>query len=103
MIRIVLIENSWATGLLLRKQLLEELSLSYDESMRHGYEDWEFNIRLAQTGRTIKIHPGAYITTGFIPIRCWLHPQSRGISFIYPQQHRDNTKNLLQLPVSPRW
>ena len=22
-------------------------------------EDWEFNIRLAQTGRTIKIHPGA--------------------------------------------
>jgi glycosyltransferase involved in cell wall biosynthesis len=56
---LVLIENSWAAGLLLRKQFLEELSLSYDESMRHGYEDWEFNIRLAQTGRTIKIHPGA--------------------------------------------
>ena len=56
---LILVENTWAAGLMLRKQSLEELSLWYDESMCNGYEDWEFNIRLAQTGRPIEIHPGA--------------------------------------------
>jgi len=55
----VLVENTWAAGLMLRKRTIEELSLWYDESMRHGYEDWEFNIRLVQSGRPIQIHPGA--------------------------------------------
>lgn len=56
---LILVQNTWAAGLMLRKRSIEELSLWYDESMRHGYEDWEFNIRLVQTGRPIQIHPGA--------------------------------------------
>ena len=55
----ILVENSWAAGLMLRKRSMQELSLTYDESMRHGYEDWEFNIRLVQTGYPIAVHPGA--------------------------------------------
>jgi len=56
---LILVQNTWAAGLMLRKRSIEELSLWYDESMRDGYEDWEFNIRLTQTGRPIQIHPGA--------------------------------------------
>ncbi len=56
---LILVQNTWAAGLMLRKRTIEELSLWYDESMRHGYEDWEFNIRLVQSGRPIQIHPGA--------------------------------------------
>lgn len=54
---LVLVENTWAAGLMLRKRSVEEFSLWYDEPMRSGYEDWEFNIRLAQTGRPIMVHP----------------------------------------------
>lgn len=35
--------------LLIRKALWEEVG-GYDESMRQGYEDWEFNIRLGEHG-----------------------------------------------------
>lgn len=35
--------------LLLRKEAWERLG-GYDESLRSGYEDWEFNIRLSQAG-----------------------------------------------------
>jgi len=55
----LLVQNSWAAGIMLRKHGVEQLSLWYDESMRHGYEDWEFNIRLTQSGRPLKIFPGA--------------------------------------------
>ena len=56
---LILLRNSWGAGILLRKSSVEELSLWYDESMRHGYEDWEFNIRLSQSGRPVKVFPEA--------------------------------------------
>ncbi|MGE5307338.1 MAG: glycosyltransferase, partial [Alphaproteobacteria bacterium] len=55
----LLVQNSWAAGIMLRKHGVEKLSLWYDESMRHGYEDWEFNIRLTQAGCPPRIFPGA--------------------------------------------
>lgn len=36
--------------LLMRRRAWEEAG-GYDETMRQGYEDWEFNIRLAKSGR----------------------------------------------------
>lgn len=36
--------------LLMRRRVWEEAG-GYDESMRRGYEDWEFNIRLSKAGR----------------------------------------------------
>lgn len=54
---ILLISNQWDAGIMLRKDAVEEYDLWYDESMRHGYEDWEFHIRLARTGRLIAFHP----------------------------------------------
>lgn len=66
---LILVENLWAAGIMLRKRYIEELSLYYDEAMRNGYEDWEFNIRLVQTGKPIKVHPG--------PLYHYrIHPQS---------------------------
>jgi glycosyltransferase involved in cell wall biosynthesis/GT2 family glycosyltransferase len=56
---VILVENTWAAGIMLRKRRIEELSLWYDETMRNGYEDWEFNIRLVQSGQRIMVHPGA--------------------------------------------
>jgi len=56
---LILVQNIWGAGIMLRKPRIEELSLYYDEAMRHGYEDWEFNIRLVQTGLPILVHPGA--------------------------------------------
>ena len=56
---LILVENRWAAGIMLRKQRIEKLSLWYDEAMRTGYEDWEFNIRLSQSGEPIMVYPGA--------------------------------------------
>ena len=56
---LLLVTNTWAAGLMLRKRDIEEMAMTYDESMRHGYEDWEFNIRLVQTGRPIVVYPDA--------------------------------------------
>ena len=50
---LILVENQWSAGIMLRAQLSKQFLLLYDESMRSGYEDWEFNIRLVQTGRQI--------------------------------------------------
>lgn len=55
----ILVQNLWAAGIMLRRRQLEQRCLWYDESMRHGYEDWEFNIRLAQRGERVKVFPGA--------------------------------------------
>jgi len=54
---LILVENIWGAGIMLQKRRIEELSLYYDEAMRNGYEDWEFNIRLVQTGQPILVHP----------------------------------------------
>jgi len=56
---LILVRNLWAAGMMLRKRALEEESLWYDESMRQGYEDWEFNIRLTRSGHQIEVIPQA--------------------------------------------
>ncbi len=55
---LILVRNLWAAGMMLRRSAVIQHSLWYDESMRHGYEDWEFNIRLTRTGQPIKVFPG---------------------------------------------
>lgn len=42
----ILVRNQCSAGLMLRRDTSAKLGLSYDELMRSGYEDWEFNIRL---------------------------------------------------------
>ncbi len=41
--------NDLPYGMLIRKRAWEAVG-GYDESMREGYEDWEFNIRVAASG-----------------------------------------------------
>jgi glycosyltransferase involved in cell wall biosynthesis len=41
--------NDLPYGMLIRKRAWQAIG-GYDESMREGYEDWEFNIRLAASG-----------------------------------------------------
>src|SRR5258706_9499897 len=55
----MLVQNQWDAGILLRKEAVERHDLWYDESMRHGYEDWEFNIRLGRTGKPLVFWPNA--------------------------------------------
>jgi glycosyltransferase involved in cell wall biosynthesis/GT2 family glycosyltransferase len=56
---LLLVHNLWDAGILLRRDAVEKYGLWYDESMRHGYEDWEFHIRLAKIGRPILFCPKA--------------------------------------------
>jgi glycosyltransferase involved in cell wall biosynthesis len=50
---LVLASNQWSAGLMMRRDISKKTDLSYDNSMRHGYEDWEFNIRLGHGGHKI--------------------------------------------------
>jgi glycosyltransferase involved in cell wall biosynthesis/GT2 family glycosyltransferase len=54
---LLLVNNLWDAGILLRRDAVRQYDLFYDETMRHGYEDWEFNIRLAATGKPILFCP----------------------------------------------
>jgi glycosyltransferase involved in cell wall biosynthesis len=45
----LLFKNTLSSGLVLRKQSWSAVG-GYDESMREGYEDWEFSLRLAEAG-----------------------------------------------------
>lgn len=45
----LLFSNTMPSGLLLRKVVWHAVG-GYDETMRDGYEDWEFNLRLACNG-----------------------------------------------------
>ena len=53
----LLVQNQWDAGILLRKETIEKDDLWYDESMREGYEDWEYHIRLTETGKPILFCP----------------------------------------------
>src|SRR5689334_1977134 len=50
---LILVSNQWSAGLMMRRDISEITDLGYDDSMRHGYEDWEFNIRLGHGGHKI--------------------------------------------------
>jgi glycosyltransferase involved in cell wall biosynthesis len=50
---LILVHNQWSAGLMLRREASRQYGLTYDESMRSGYEDWELNIRLGNTGHKI--------------------------------------------------
>ena len=50
---LILVKNQWSAGIMLCAEASKKYRLTYDESMRSGYEDWEFNIRLVQTDREI--------------------------------------------------
>ena len=54
---ILLVSNQWDAGIMLRKEAVDNYDLWYDETMRNGYEDWEFHIRLARTGKPIAFYP----------------------------------------------
>ena len=55
---LLLVNNQWDAGIMLRREAALEHDLRYDDSMRcHGYEDWDLNIRLAKTGRPVLFHP----------------------------------------------
>jgi glycosyltransferase involved in cell wall biosynthesis len=56
---VIRIQNQWGAGMMLRNEAVRIYDLWYDESMRSGYEDWEFNIRLARTGKQILFWPDA--------------------------------------------
>jgi glycosyltransferase involved in cell wall biosynthesis len=53
----ILVKNQWAAGIMLRKEAIAHHNLWYDESLRAGYEDWEFNIRLMQIVGSILFCP----------------------------------------------
>jgi glycosyltransferase involved in cell wall biosynthesis len=54
---VLLVNNQWDAGIMLRKEAVQKYGLWYDESMRSGYEDWELNLRLAKTGKTLLFWP----------------------------------------------
>ena len=54
---ILLVNNQWDAGIMMRKDAVEKYDLWYDESMRSGYEDWELNLRLTKTGKTLLFWP----------------------------------------------
>lgn len=57
----LLFANNLPSGVLLRKGCWEAIG-GYDEAMREGYEDWEFNLRLSSRGyRGIEIPKPYYI------------------------------------------
>jgi glycosyltransferase involved in cell wall biosynthesis len=57
----ILFSNKLPSCILMRKSVWETLG-GYDESMRDGYEDWDFNIRMAAAGyRAIEIPKALYV------------------------------------------
>jgi glycosyltransferase involved in cell wall biosynthesis len=57
----LLFTNTVSVGLVLRKQCWRAVG-GYDESMREGYEDWDFTLRLAEAGyRGIEVPKPLYI------------------------------------------
>jgi glycosyltransferase involved in cell wall biosynthesis len=50
---LILVDNQWSAGIMLRREDSLKYGLTYDDTMRSGYEDWELNIRLANTGQPI--------------------------------------------------
>jgi glycosyltransferase involved in cell wall biosynthesis len=57
----ILFSNGMPSGMVMRKIAWETVG-GYDEGFREGYEDWEFNIRLARFGfRGIEIPEPLYI------------------------------------------
>lgn len=57
----LLFTNTLSAGLVLRKQSWAAAG-GYDETMRDGYEDWDFSLRLAQAGyRGIEIPQPLYV------------------------------------------
>jgi glycosyltransferase involved in cell wall biosynthesis/GT2 family glycosyltransferase len=55
----ILVRNLWAAGIMLRRDAVVGRALWYDETMRLGYEDWEFNIRLTRAGLPVEVFRGA--------------------------------------------
>ena len=59
----LLFTNTLPSGLLLRKACWAAVG-GYDESMRDGYEDWEFHLRLMRAGyRAIELPKPYYVYT----------------------------------------
>ena len=57
----LLFTNTLSSGLILRKEAWRAVG-GYDESMRDGYEDWDFSLRLASAGyRGIEIPKPLYV------------------------------------------
>jgi glycosyltransferase involved in cell wall biosynthesis len=56
---VLLTHNQWDAGIMLRSEAIPKYNLWYDESMRYGYEDWEFHIRLSSTNAPILYCPDA--------------------------------------------
>lgn len=57
----LLFTNTLSSGLVLRKEAFLAVG-GYDESMREGYEDWDFSLRLAAAGyRGIEVEKTLYV------------------------------------------
>jgi hypothetical protein len=56
---LILVQNTWAAGSCCESEASKSFLSGTMNRCAIGYEDWEFNIRLTQTGRPIQIHPGA--------------------------------------------
>ena len=57
----LLFTNTLSSGLVLRKDVWRAVG-GYDESMREGYEDWDFSLRLAAAGyRGIEVEKPLYV------------------------------------------
>ena len=57
----LLFTNTMSSGLVMRRQAFEAVG-GYDETMREGYEDWDFSLRLAGAGyRGIAVHQPLYV------------------------------------------
>lgn len=57
----LLFTNTMSSGLVLRRRVFE-MAGGYDESMREGYEDWDFSLRLSNAGvRGIGIAQPLYV------------------------------------------
>ena len=55
---LLLVNNKWDAGIMLRRETALKNDLAYDDSMRcHGYEDWDLNIPFFKTGRPVLFHP----------------------------------------------
>ncbi len=55
----LMFSNTMPSGLLLRKAAWQAVG-GYDEDMRDGYEDWEFNLRLMRLGYRALVIPKPY-------------------------------------------
>jgi len=57
----LLFTNTMSSGLVLRREVWQAVG-GYDETMREGYEDWEFSLRLADAGyRGIAVPKPLYV------------------------------------------